>query len=474
MSRYFYDIIVFLLVALISLAHYLTNMESTPVHSFIRLLYLIPIILGGFKHGFKGAVLISILASLIYSPHMLLAVDFGTETINELLDILLFFAVGIIVGTMSEKKNIKNKQQSEELKQHIILQQYSNSIIESIRSGVIVVNKDMFITIINQGAKEILDVHHNCIGKNFIDVFDCCTQIKDKVVQAAIEGKTIENIQTKVEKRNVDISISISIYPLTLNNINKGLVIIIDDITELKKLQLQAMRNEKLVALGELSSGIAHEIRNPLAIIKAIEQTMKGELRDNEEAIKELDMIDEEVERANRIVKALMEFAKPSKSNVQQYRLKDIINEVVLITKKYVEQRHIEMSLLLTEDAEVLADKDQLKQAFINIVFNAAEAMATGGKLKITTSKESEKWILVAFEDEGIGIDEDILKKIFNPFFTTKEQGTGLGLSIVHRILEEHGCLINVVSGSYKGTRFEIMFPIKREGADLNEKNINC
>lgn len=463
--KYKFDIIIFILIAIISLTHYLTNSESTPIHNFIRLLYIIPIILGGFRYGFKGAMLISFLVSLIYSPHILLTVGFGPDTINELFDIMLFFVVGIIAGTLYEKKSIKNTQLEEELKKHIILEQYTNSIIESIKSGVVVINKDLFITIINQGAIEILGANHDCVDKNFMEVFHCCTDIKLEILSAINEGKTVENIEVQLDKK--EINVNISIYPLNLNSINKGLVIIIDDITELKKLQMQAHRNEKLVALGELSSGIAHEIRNPLAIIKAIEQTMKSELKGNEEAIKELDIIDEEVERANKIVKGLMEFAKPSKSEVQLYYLNEIIDEVLLIINKYAIQRNIALEALMADNVQIVADKEQLKQAFINIIFNAVEAMPKGGIIKVLSITDNDKWVKLVFEDTGEGIEEDNLQKIFNPFFTTKEQGTGLGLSIVHRILEEHGCIINVTSDLGKGTKFEIMFPTKREGAEF-------
>lgn len=467
-GKYLYDMIILSLVVLISLTHYLTNSETTPVHSFVRLLYLIPIILGSFKYGFKGAVVIAFIVSLIYSPHMLLTVGFGENTINELLDIVLFFVVGVLVGIFNERKSIKTAHLEEELKKHIILGQYTNSIIESIKSGVVVINKDMFITIINEGAIAILDAEAGCIGNSFMDVFNCCTNIRHEILSAMNENKTVENIEIQLDERNKDINISL--YPLTQNNANKGLVIIIDDITELKKLQQQAMRNEKLVALGELSSGIAHEIRNPLAIIKAIEQTMKNELKSNAEAIKELNIIDEEIERANKIVKALMEFAKPSKSQTRPYYIDDILDEVILIVNKYASQKNVEIELNETDNELILADKELLKQAFINIIFNSVDAMPQGGTIGISTEQYNDKWVKLIFEDSGIGIEPENLKKIFNPFFTTKQEGTGLGLSIVHRVLEEHNCTVDVYSKPNEGTRFEILFPINRE-AMTSEKD---
>lgn len=456
-----------ILVMVISLLHYFGGDRDLPIHNFYRLLYYIPIILAAFNFGFKGGVTASLAVSLIYSPYILLTLrTFSAQTINEFLDIVLFFTVGIITGTLVEKKNLSLVKLDEELKRYMLLENYTNSIIESIKGGVVAVNNDMLITMANQGAKYILGAGSECIGQNFTEVFACCKSVKDSIYNVFKENVPNENIELTIHKNEKEMAIKISVYPLNFENLKKGLVIIIDDITELKKLQKELMRNEKLAALGELSTGVAHEIRNPLGIIKAIEQTMKNELKGNTEALKELDIIDEEVERANRVVKALMEFGRPPKGENSLYPVDSVVEDVLTIANKYILQHGVKVIFNKSDDTHSVIDKELLKQAFVNIIFNAVQAMPDGGTLSISVVNLHGYFIKTVFKDTGIGIQEENIDKIFNPFYTTKDEGTGLGLAIVHRIIEDHGGAISVSSTEGKGTVFEVILPIRR---DLNK-----
>ncbi len=451
------------LIVIISLLHYLGGPINEPVHKYYRLLYFIPIILASFQFGFKGGVVTSIVISLIYSPFILLSI--GTlkeQAIGDLLDIIIFFTIGIITGTLVEKKNINSIRLEEELNRHILLESYTNRIIESIKSGVISVNSDLLVTVINEGAKELLNTDHSCVGLNIAEVIRD-QAVSGKIMESIRENIIRENIEVLLEREDNTSVVRIDIYPLSFEDVLKGYVIIIDDITQLKRLHTQLVRNEKLTALGELSAGIAHEIRNPLGIIKAIEQTMKKELSGNPEAVKELDIIDEEIERANRVVKGLMEFGKPSKQELLVCTLNSIIDEVLTITNKYIDQHNVRVDVIRENFTEIIVDKDQMKQAFINIIFNAVQSMPDGGNLVITTSRLNDNYVKAVFSDTGIGIEDDNLERIFNPFFTTKADGTGLGLSLVQRIIEEHGGMVNVSSQRNEGTKFELLLPIWKE-----------
>jgi PAS domain S-box-containing protein len=281
------------------------------------------------------------------------------------LDIVLFFIVGIIAGTLVEKKNISLIKLDEELNRYILLENYTNNIIESIKGGVIAVNNDMLITMINSGAKGILGVNNDCIGRNFSDVFTCCESVFNKIDAAYKGGVAYENLEVTTRINETEKDIRINVYPLKFENIKKGLVIIIDDITEIKRLQKDLMRHEKLAALGELASGIAHEIRNPLGIIKAIEQTMKKELCGNQDAIEELNIIDEEIERANKVVKALMEFGKPSKGQKVLCSVNSVIDDMLIVANKYISQHHVNVTFKKFGDTLSKIDKELLKQALI-------------------------------------------------------------------------------------------------------------
>lgn len=467
------QLLIITLIVLVSMLHYTGKTIDPTIHGFYRLLYYIPIILAGFLFGFRGGVLASILVSLIYSPLNLLRLgELNLQGINEFLDVILFFTVGIITGTLVEKKNISLQRLDTELKRYVLLESYTNSIIESIQSGVIAVNNDLLITMINQGAKEILDVQSECIGQNFMEVFHCCEKVKEYIQRVVNHNLLNQVMELGLNSRGKDRVVRVSVFPLTLEGMKKGLVIIIDEITEVKKLQEQLLRSEKLAALGELSTGIAHEIRNPLGIIKAIEQTMQHELKDDQEAVQELKMIDEEIERANRVVKSLMDFGRPALREKDLISVQAILEDVLAITHKYITQHQVRVEFIPEENGRVIADKEQIKQAFINIIFNAVQAMPTGGQLTIITESENgSDWSKIIFEDTGVGISPEHMEKIFNPFFTTKAEGTGLGLSIVHRIVEEHGGLVHVTSVRDVGTRFEIWLPLEGEGIDEEDSD---
>ncbi|MGJ7920274.1 two-component system sensor histidine kinase NtrB [Neobacillus sp. LXY-4] len=455
-----FKLLIVLLVVVISGLHiYYSISASSTLHQFFKLLLFIPIILASFQFGFRGGTVTALVISIIYSPQKLLSFSFKGEAVSELLDILLFFAIGIITGILVERKNLAINTIDNQLKKYVILENYSNSIFESISNGIVSINEDYFITSLNTGAKNILGVTNDCIGTNFMELFPTGKDFEKIIFTAMEKGEPIKNIEKNLSINDKEITIEIGAYPLSLEKKNKGLVIILEDITEIKKIKDQMQRNDKLATVGELATGIAHEIRNPLAIIKMIEQTMRSELKENKDAILELKVIDEEVERANKVIKSLMEFGKPSKNEKNSYCLNEIIEDVQIIVNKYTMQHLVKIDFEKGEIPNANVDKEQLKQAFVNLIFNAVDAMPQGGELLISTEYLPEKWIKVVFQDNGEGIAEDNMEKIYSPFFTTKDEGTGLGLSIVHRIIEDHGGIIKVTSKLGKGTRFELLFP---------------
>lgn len=288
------------------------------------------------------------------------------------------------------------------------------------------------------------------------------------------------NIETKCKGKNGNIlDVKLLVYPLK-NTTEKieGLVLVIEDISEIKKLENQVRRADKLSAVGELASGVAHEIRNPLGIIKTISQTINEDIKDDnieEEEIKEgIGIIIHEIDRANSVIKGLLDFAKPSVCQIKVQSIDKLLKDIVLITNKYAKQQNVKINYICKEDKNILIDGEKLKQAFVNIIFNSVHAMQSGGNLNISLCIQKD-WVNISFEDEGTGIPKDKLEKIFEPFYTTKDIGTGLGLSITHRIIEEHKGYINIESEIGKGTKLDIYIPSKNEKGDKKiEKDINC
>jgi signal transduction histidine kinase len=243
-----------------------------------------------------------------------------------------------------------------------------------------------------------------------------------------------------------------------------GTVIVVRDVTQQKRMEEQLILTDRLASIGELSSGIAHELNNPLTSVIGFSQLlMQGDIPDN---IKEdLGIIYSEAQRAAVIVKNLLTFARKH-APVTQLSQVNIVVEDVLRLRTYEEKvNNIEVEKHLALDVpEIMMDPFQIQQVFLNIIVNAEFAMLEAhqrGKLIITTEKV-DGMVKITFTDDGPGITEANLKRIFNPFFTTKEvgKGTGLGLSICHGIVTEHGGKIYVRSVQGQGATFVVELPL--------------
>jgi len=219
----------------------------------------------------------------------------------------------------------------------------------------------------------------------------------------------------------------------------------------------EAQRREKLASLGELSAGLAHEIRNPLGIIKNAAEGLMTRDRSKEEQAFLLDTIVQESKRLNKLVTDFLAFAKPRLPEKTEGSLKKLIEEVVLSLEGEANKKGVSLALDL-EKVVLPFDKDQMHQVLLNLLFNALDATSQGEEIRINLHRDGEE-ICLRVEDTGKGIPEDYLDRIFDPFFTTKEKGAGLGLALVYRIIEEHGGTTQVNSRDGKGTIVEIRIP---------------
>lgn len=222
---------------------------------------------------------------------------------------------------------------------------------------------------------------------------------------------------------------------------------------EQRELEEQLHQAERLAALGQMVAGISHEIKNPLGIIQSTAELLGG-MADAGESQKKLSgVIREESVRLNRIVSEFLDFAKPQKPNLRECRLEEILQKNLLFLHPELEKRGIQVRHNLDgKSFLVRADHDLLYRAFLNVFLNSAQAMKEGGQIQVQVREEKDSCV-VEIEDTGSGISPENLKRIFNPFFTTKEKGTGLGLSIVRKIIEGHGGVLNIESNEGRGTK---------------------
>lgn len=225
---------------------------------------------------------------------------------------------------------------------------------------------------------------------------------------------------------------------------------------ELRQLEEELRRKDRLAALGELSAGVAHEIRNPLGIIRSSAQVLGKSTAGNEKAEELTSFIVEEVDRLNRIVSNFLDFARPRKLSLERVKIEDIVERSLHLAEPSLSESHTRVVRDYEDDLPLTkADPELLSQAFLNLIMNAVESMPDGGKLGIRLSARGSG-VEVYFADTGAGIPDEIMGKIFNPFFSTRDGGSGLGLSIVHKIIESHGGTITVRSKVNGGSVFTV------------------
>ena len=239
---------------------------------------------------------------------------------------------------------------------------------------------------------------------------------------------------------------------------------------ELKRSREALARSEALIALGQLSAGIAHEIRTPLTSIKLFIQSLENELPLDEEQSRGFVIIKGEINRMEETVRCFLDFARTAEPKFEVVDINGIISDAVSLVKTRIKGKGITIETSDEELPSISGDQKQLTQVFLNLFLNSIEAMPDGGKIIVSVSlDENEYSLVITVTDTGCGIDADELSYIFEPFFTTKETGTGMGLAIVYNAIEQHGGNIEVESQIKKGTKFTISLPrgmkkMKNEG----------
>jgi signal transduction histidine kinase len=224
----------------------------------------------------------------------------------------------------------------------------------------------------------------------------------------------------------------------------------------------QIMQSEKMASLGELAAGIAHEIRNPLAIISGSAETMKKR-HDRETKEEMTNYIMEEADRINAMITNFLDYAKPMEPKFMRCNIVEVVEKSIRLISPQAKTQNVEVVREFPQKARYIkADPELIQHAFMNIELNALEAMETDGVLRINVLPNQGGRVLVNFSDTGKGMPPEISQKVFDPFFTTKEGGTGLGLSIAHTIVESHGGSITNVSHGNRGTTFSVSLPVRR------------
>ena len=234
------------------------------------------------------------------------------------------------------------------------------------------------------------------------------------------------------------------------------------DVSDRKRLESQLIQSEKMAAIGQLAAGIAHEIRNPLGIIMNALYDL-GEIltTDNPEVQEDLRIAKEEIAHAQEIINNLLEFSRERGAEMEGVNLNDLLRKTLQLMQKYLQTNNVKVVTTFGKVGTCLTNQNAMRQVFLNLITNAVQAMPQGGELRVRTQRNANKSVIIEFSDTGVGIPEEHLSNIFNPFFTTKDpgQGTGLGLSVVHSVIKRYQGNITVRSKLNAGTTFLIELP---------------
>ncbi|MBN2437311.1 MAG: PAS domain S-box protein [Deltaproteobacteria bacterium] len=343
---------------------------------------------------------------------------------------------------------------------------FSDSLVENMPIGLIATDAGGKLSAFNRTAEAILG---SAAGKTL-------EKPAEEILPESCRGlfRTLARERRLIE-REIDCAVAegrtIPLYVIATTLLEEngdfvGHVILFRDMTELRRLEDEIARSRRLASLGSLAAGIAHEIRNPLSSIKGFATWFRERYRDNSEDRETAEVMIREVDRLNRVITQLLEFARPLAMN----RVPTLLSAVIRHALKMVEGEARKKGVALETDlsAEIgesplPLDADRMTQVFLNLCLNAIAAMEAGGVLRVSLAQRDERTVGITIADTGAGIPNEDLPRVFDPYFTTRSSGTGLGLAIVHKIVEAHGGEVRLESEPGKGTTATILLPKKTE-----------
>lgn len=313
-------------------------------------------------------------------------------------------------------------------------------ILDSLPTGVMLADSTGGVAFANSAALEYMGIDRERLSEINIDGL---VQHDSRKKETMLRTRGDERLTVRLSKKDLG---------------GGGSLIILTDITEIHQLQQEILKMDKLATVGELTSGIAHEIRNPLAGIKITAQALQEEIPDNDHRAAYISKIIIEIDRLNKLLLNFFDFAKPRELYVRSCDVKKVIEDTVSMVRDTARGNHIRiMEFYPTSAIRIKADPDMIRQVLMNILINAVQSMTSGGTMEVHLLELGSS-VRIEVRDTGEGIPENIRSRIFDPFFTTKPKGIGLGLSISYRIVKMHSGSITVES-SAQGTTFIVTLP---------------
>ncbi|MDZ7289674.1 MAG: ATP-binding protein [candidate division KSB1 bacterium] len=340
---------------------------------------------------------------------------------------------------------------------------YTGEILQNMADAVITIDREQTITLFNKSAENIFGMAaEKVVGKKHSAIFGNQSVLLDSLLSRQ-PRKNVEVPYDLGDNNPRLLSISTSLTFDAQGEVEAATAVI-KDLTEVRRMEEEMRRREKLSAMGELASGVAHEIRNPLNAISMIAQRYEKEFQP-QKGLQEYQsltkVLKSEVQRVNNIIQQFLRFARPPQVHLSRLALQDFLSQIATLFEGQARAKGVHFTTSSDCDLELLIDREQMTQAILNVLQNALEATPRGGTITLacTTNK---KEMTISVQDTGSGIPKDHLDKIFNLYYTTKPNGTGMGLAITQQIVSQHQGTIEVQSEEGKGTQFLIRLPVTR------------
>jgi two-component system sensor histidine kinase PilS (NtrC family) len=429
------------------------------VDSYLSSLYFLVIVMSSILLDTRGAFTAGTASSVLHFAHMDLAYfgyipsttvawpDLPTLQYIISLNIFGFCSVAFLSNYLSESWRRTGAELRKSTGQVAFLQAFSDRIMDSLGTGLITTDTDGRIYLFNRAAELLTGFY----AKDAL-------QMK---VWELFPGLTAKPSSSRVEislarTDGVSLNLRCSVSPVMIDEQNTaGYVWCVDDITELRVLERQMRQKEQMAAIGAMSAGIAHEIRNPLASIAGSFNLLKSDLDLEPDQRQLAEIITRETERLNRTITEFLSYARPRAPNRQRVDLSELISETIQLMRNSPELKREHRIETWLHPVAADVDESMMRQVFYNLASNAFKAMPDGGTLSITLESRNGT-AHVQFEDTGIGLEEDELKRLFVPFNSSFKNGTGLGLPIVYQIVNAHNGVIAVRSRKGSGTTVTI------------------
>jgi two-component system, NtrC family, sensor histidine kinase PilS len=389
-------------------------------------------------------------------------------------NVAAFLIVGLLAARLSDR-HASGEQLKEATKTLASLRVLHERIIESIRSGLITTDLEGNIYTFNAAAAEITGYKsEDMIGRTIASLFGSIEESMSLSLEMTETGDQPPRFEADLmTPEGFAVRVGYGISPLfSEDGETTGLIVTFQDLTEIRSMEENVRRKDRLAAVGRVAAGLAHEIRNPLGAMRGAIQVLESQTERGTSQASLMEIILRESDRLNKIITNFLTYARPRVSNFSEIDMREAISDTIVLLKHSpdVKENHKLETVVPRQPVMLAADPTQLKQIFWNLARNALNAMPDGGTLKVETEKIAFNRVRIVFADSGCGMSPEQVERLFEPFSDSTTGGTGLGLSIVYQIIRDHNGTINVRSLENEGTTITVELPTEIDKAKTDEE----